>query len=170
MNETFDASPLPPTSSSASHRLSDWLHRSAPAAPLGCFARAYGLLLAAFAHFTLAKYLKQLELTTLTFPFAPFDGLLVLPVLPASAMTALRWALVGCGTGLAAGVAPRPCLLAATPLLVYFTQLDRTLYNNHCEPRPRRRRPRCPSPPAHPPARPPPPPPPPPQPPPPPPR
>ena len=119
-------------------RLPDWLHHPAPAAPLGCFARAYGLLLAAFAHSTLANYLNLLELTSLTFPFAPFDRLPVLPVLPAPALTALRRALVGCGAGLAAGVAPRPCLLAAAPLLVYFTQLDRTLYNNHCAPRPSR--------------------------------
>ena len=126
----------------ALHSLSDWLHRPAPATPLGCFARAYGLLLAGFAHFTLASYLQLLELTALTFPFAPFDRL-PLPVLPAPAMTALRRALVGCGAGLAVGVAPRPCLLAAAPLLIYFIQIDRTLYNNHCVLRPSRRLPRC---------------------------
>lgn len=132
-------------------RLTDWLYHPAPAAPLGCFALAYGLLLSAFAHSTLASYLNLLELTSLTFPFAPFDRLPVLPVLPAPALAALRWALVGCGAGLAAGVAPRLSLLAAAPLLLYCTQLDRTLYNNHCAPRPSRRRQRCPNAHSHPP-------------------
>ena len=139
---TADASnscrPSPTFLPAALGRLSRWLHHPAPAAPLGCFARAYGLLLAAFAHSTLANYLNLLELTSLTFPFAPFDRLPVLPVLPAPALAALRWALVGCGAGLAAGVAPRLSLLAAAPLLLYCTQLDRTLYNNHCAPRPSR--------------------------------
>ena len=117
-------------------RLSDWLHHPAPAAQLGCFCSAYGLLLAAFAHSTLPSYLNLLELTSFAFPFPPFDQLPVLPVLPARVLAALRWALVGCGAGLAAGVAPRPSLLAAVPLLVYLVQLDRTLYNNHCAPFP----------------------------------
>lgn len=110
--------------------LADWLHRPAPAAPLGCFARAYGLLLAVFAYDTLASYLQLLELTVVAFPFAPFDHL-SLPVLSAPTMSALRWVIVACGTGLATGVAARQCLLCATPLLIYVTQLvrapDRTI-------------------------------------------
>ena len=125
-------------------RLSDWLHHPAPVAQLGCFCSAYGLLLAAFAHSTLPSYLNLLELTSFAFPFPPFDQLPVLPVLPARVLAALRWALVGCGAGLAAGVAPRPSLIAAVPLLVYLVQLDRTLYNNHCAPFPGRLRQRCP--------------------------
>ena len=128
--------------------LSTWLHEPAPAAPLGCFALAYGLLLAAFAHSTLASYLDLLELTSLTFPFAPFNRLPVLPVLSAPALAALRWALVGCGAGLAASVAPRPSLLAAAPLLAYFTVHTArpcTLYKNHCAPRASRRRQRYPN-------------------------
>ena len=125
-------------------RLSDWLHHPAPVAQLGCFCSAYGLLLAAFAHSTLPSYLNLLELTSFAFPFPPFDQLPVLPVLPARVLAALRWALVGCGTGLAAGVAPRPSLIAAVPLLVSLVQLDRTLYNNHCAPFPGRLRQRCP--------------------------
>ena len=125
-------------------RLSDWLHHPAPATQLGCFCSAYGLLLAAFAHSTLPSYLNLLELTSFAFPFPPFDQLPVLPVLPAHVLAALRWALVGCGAGLAAGVVPRPSLIAAVPLLVYLVQLDRTLYNNHCAPFPSRLRQRCP--------------------------
>ena len=125
-------------------RLSDWLHHPTPVAQLGCFCSAYGLLLAAFAHSTLPSYLNLLELTSFAFPFPPFDQLPVLPVLPARVLAALRWALVGCGAGLAAGVAPRPSLIAAVPLLVYLVQLDRTLYNNHCAPFPGRLRQRCP--------------------------
>ena len=89
-------------------RLSDWLHHPTPVAQLGCFCSAYGLLLAAFAYSTLPSYLNLLELTSFAFPFPPFDQLPVLPVLPARVLAALRWALVGCGAGLAAGVAPRP--------------------------------------------------------------
>jgi hypothetical protein len=109
---------------------------------------ACGLLLTTFANSTLASYLNPLELISLTFPFAPFERLPVLPVLPAPALAALRWALVGCGAGLAAGVAPRPSLLAAAPLLAYFTVHTArpcTLYNNHCAPRASRRRQRCPN-------------------------
>ena len=129
-------------------RLSDWLHHPTPVAQLGCFCSAYGLLLAAFAHSTLPSYLNLLELTSFAFPFPPFDQLPVLPVLPARVLAALLWALVGCGAGLAAGVAPRPSLLAAAPLLAYFTDHAArpcTLYNNHCAPRASRRRQRCPN-------------------------
>lgn len=110
--------------------LADWLHRPVGAAPLGCFARIYGLLLTAFALGTLPPYLMLLESTVLAFPFFPFDQLPLSP-LEAPTMANLRWLLMACGAGIATGVAARACCLTALVLAVYFMQLDRTLYNNH---------------------------------------
>ena len=94
------------------------------------FCRGFGLILAAFAHFTLPGYLHAIENTVLVFPFEPWHHLPLGPLEPA-AMERARLALLGSGCLLALGLLPRLALAVSMPLVMYFTQLDRVFYNNH---------------------------------------
>ena len=101
-----------------------WLRAevSGAGATLGFFVRAYGVLLAGFAYYTLPGYLQMLERTVISFHYFPFHHLPLGPMTP-DGLWSMRASFLVCSCCCALGVAARSCFAASSALMLYVMQL-----------------------------------------------